>query len=53
MVSFTSRPLYLQEKSPRIGGWVGPRIGLDIVAKRKNPFTVLDWNQTSLLKPVA
>jgi hypothetical protein len=30
VVSFTLRPLY-----PRIGGWVGPRTGLDDVEKRK------------------
>jgi hypothetical protein len=35
MVSFTTRPLYPQGKSPRIGGWVDPRAGLDYVEKRK------------------
>jgi hypothetical protein len=35
VVSFTTRPLYLPEKVPPgthwIGGWVGPREGLDAV----------------------
>jgi hypothetical protein len=38
--SFTPRPLHLQSKSPGIhwtGGWVGPKAGLDVVAKRKIP----------------
>jgi hypothetical protein len=36
VVSFTSRPLYSQEKSPPthwIAGWVGPRADLDDVEK--------------------
>jgi hypothetical protein len=40
VVSFTHRPLYPQGKSPGthwIGGWMGPRAGLDTVAKRKIP----------------
>jgi hypothetical protein len=40
MVSFTPRPLYLRERAPDthwIGGWVGPRAGLDMVSKRKIP----------------
>jgi hypothetical protein len=38
MVSFAPRPLYPWGKSPGnqwIGGWVGPRAGLDDVEKRK------------------
>jgi len=40
VVSFTPLPLYLWGKNHgthRIGGWVGPRAGLDAVAKRKIP----------------
>jgi hypothetical protein len=36
MVSFTPRPLYPRESVPDthwIGGWVGPRAGLDDVEK--------------------
>jgi hypothetical protein len=40
VVSFTPRPLHLRGKNPpgayRMGGWVGPRGGLDAGAKRKN-----------------
>jgi hypothetical protein len=38
LVSFTPRPLYRREKASgthSIGRWVGPRVGLDAVAKRK------------------
>jgi hypothetical protein len=38
VVSFTPLPLYLRERAPGthwIGGWVGPRAGLDDVEKRK------------------
>jgi hypothetical protein len=38
MVSFTPLPLYPSERAPGthwIGGWVGPRAGLDYVEKRK------------------
>jgi hypothetical protein len=37
MVSFTPRPFYLLEKSPRdpLGEWVDPRAGLDSVQKRR------------------
>jgi hypothetical protein len=36
VLSFTSRPLYLPgQKAPLIGGWVGPRAGLDDVERRK------------------
>jgi hypothetical protein len=35
------RPLHSRGKSPRsthwVGGWVGPRAGLDAMAKEKNP----------------
>jgi hypothetical protein len=39
VVSFTPRPLYPEGKSPWywIGGWVGSRVGLDAVVKRKIP----------------
>jgi hypothetical protein len=35
VVSFTHRLLYLRGKSPRIGGWVDLRAGLDNVETRK------------------
>jgi hypothetical protein len=38
VVSYTPRPLYPEEILPGthwIGGWVGPRAGLDVVEKRK------------------
>jgi len=35
--------LYLQGKSPRIGGWVGPTTGLDVVVKRKIPISAPSW----------
>jgi hypothetical protein len=38
VVSFTPQPLYPREKAPSthwIGGWVGPRAGLDNVEKTK------------------
>jgi hypothetical protein len=41
VVSFTYRPLYSRLKSPGIHwveGWVGPRPGLDAVAKTRSPF---------------
>jgi mannosyltransferase OCH1-like enzyme len=40
IVSFTSQPLYPWERGSGthwIGGWVGPRTGLDTVSKRKVP----------------
>jgi hypothetical protein len=39
VVSFMPRPLYPGEKAPSthfIGGWVGPRAGLDAVGGEKN-----------------
>jgi hypothetical protein len=36
VAGFTPRPLYLWGKNPRthwIGGWVGPRVGLDNMEK--------------------
>jgi len=47
MVSFKSRSLYLREKvigTHRIGGGVGPRIGLDAVEKKKNHFITATGN---------
>jgi hypothetical protein len=37
VVSFTPRSLYYRRKSPRypLGGWMGPRAGLDVVKQRK------------------
>jgi len=45
--------LYPLRKSPRthlIGGWVGPRAGLDAVVKRKLPVSA--GNQIPLVHPV-
>jgi hypothetical protein len=51
VVSFTTRSLYLQGKSPNcIGGWVGPRAVLDAVVKRKIPSTYRESNPEELLK---
>jgi hypothetical protein len=47
VVSFTHRPLYPRETAPSthwIGGWVGPRAGLDAVVKRKIPSPCGEWN---------
>jgi len=41
VIRFTPRPLHLRGKSPGnhwIGGWLGPRAGLDAMAKRKIPY---------------
>jgi hypothetical protein len=41
VVSFTLRPLYLQEEASCthwIGGWVGTRAGLDAVTRRNHPI---------------
>jgi len=37
-------PFTPRGKSSRIGGWVGPRAGLDTVAKRKNPVITVVGN---------
>jgi hypothetical protein len=47
MVSFTFKALYLGERALgtfSIGGWVGPRIDLDAVTKRKNSYPSREWN---------
>jgi hypothetical protein len=36
-----------------IGGWVGPRAGLDAVGKTETPFPVLTENRASVIHPVA
>jgi len=33
-------PLEKRPSTPWTGGWVGSRAGLDMVAKRQNPFLV-------------
>jgi hypothetical protein len=46
VVSFTPRPLYTQGRAPGtlwIGGWVGPRVGLDTVWKRRIPAPTGNW----------
>jgi hypothetical protein len=50
MVSFTLRPFYPPERAPGthgIGGWMGPRIGLDYVDERK--FLILPGLELLLL----
>jgi len=42
VVSFTTRLFYLRVKSsryPLYEGWVGPRAGLDAVAKKKKSYS--------------
>jgi len=34
------------------GGWVGPRAGLDAVARRKNPIIAPAGNWTPVVQPV-
>jgi hypothetical protein len=36
-----------------IGGWVGPRAGLDAVLKEKIPFLAPTGNQIPIIQPVA
>jgi hypothetical protein len=36
-----------------VGGWVGLRVGLDAVKKRKNSFHFLAGNLTPAVQPVA
>jgi hypothetical protein len=55
VVSFTPLPLYSQGKAPDthlIGGWVGPRAGLDVLVRRKIPSPCWDWNPP-IIRPVA
>jgi hypothetical protein len=56
MVIFTPQPLYPGERAPGthwIGGWVGPRAGLENVEKRKF-LTFRDSNSDpSVTQPVA
>jgi len=47
VVSFMSRPLYQGVRVPGthwIGGWVGPRAGLNAVVRGENLITVLAGN---------
>jgi hypothetical protein len=57
VVSFTPRPLYPQGKATGthwIGGWMGPRTGLDAVANRKIPSPHRESNpRTQIVQPVA
>jgi hypothetical protein len=55
VVSFTPRPLYHRRKPPGthwIGAWVGPRVGLDAVAKRKIPSPLRESNPNLPYRPV-
>jgi hypothetical protein len=50
VVSFMTRPLHPQGRTPRthwLGGWVGPRAGLDAVMKREIPSPYRDSNLRS------
>jgi hypothetical protein len=52
MVSFTSQPLYLTGRetdggSYCIGGWVGPRAGLDDVERRNVSYRYWEPNPNS------
>jgi len=51
MVSFT--PDRLTPGTLWIGGWSGPRAGLDAVAKTKNPAIALTRSRTPVVQPVA
>jgi hypothetical protein len=54
VVSFTPRPVYSRGRTPGtywIGGWVDPRDGLDVMAKRKIPASVS--NRTLVIQPLA
>jgi hypothetical protein len=56
VVSFTFRTFYSPVIAPvthLIGGWVGLRAGLDVMAKRKNPFTATVVNRTPVVQAVA
>jgi hypothetical protein len=54
VVSVTPRPHYPRERVPGmhwIGGWLGPRASLDVVAKNKTPGPAR--NRTPVVLPVA
>jgi hypothetical protein len=57
VVSFTLRPLYPRERAPDThwtGGWVGPRVVLDTVVKRKIPSPHRESNpRTPIVQHVA
>jgi hypothetical protein len=57
VVNFTPRPLYLQGKSHGIrwiGGWVGSRVVLNAVVKRKIPSPCRESNpRTPIVQLVA
>jgi len=56
VVRLTPRPLNPGERTPGanwLGGWVGPRTGLDAVAKRKIIKTAHAGNRTLIIQPVA
>jgi hypothetical protein len=40
-------------EEPPVGGCVGPRVGLDAVEKRNNPFNALVWYRTPISQSVA
>jgi hypothetical protein len=50
VISFTPRPLYHRKEQSVPIGWMGSRVGLGAVEKRK---TSLDGNRTSTVQPVA
>jgi len=51
VIGFTLQPLYPQGKSPSthwIGVWVGLKAGMDVMVRRKQPFTAPAGNQNSI-----
>jgi len=56
VVSFTPWPLYPREVASGahwIGRWLSPSASMDVVVKRKNPFTAPAANQNLVMLPVA
>jgi hypothetical protein len=54
VVNFTARALYSRERAPGthwIGGWVGPRTGLDDMEKKRVPYRDSNFD-TSAVQPV-
>jgi len=53
---YTLRLLYFRKGAhgtSNLGDWVGSLVGLDLVPKRKNPFTALARNWTLVIQPIA
>jgi len=55
LVSFTPRPFYPRVRTPCshcTEGWVGSRVGLDEVAKRRNPIIAPAWTEPRSSSPL-